>query len=80
MGGREGGADAFEGFFFPSLFFSPLFFFPGTALPLSALLSGPSQIRSFFFTLPPQISFFLLSLEVFSWSCGRGSRPWPHPK
>ena len=29
----------------------------------------------FFFPLPPQFSFFLLSLGVFSWNCGRDSRP-----
>ena len=30
------------------------------------------------FLLSPRISFVLLSLGgVFSWNCGRGSRPWP---
>ena len=33
--------------------------------------SGPLKI-SFFFAFSPPISFFLLSLEVSSWKCGRG--------
>ena len=30
---------------------------------------GPPKISLFFFPLPPQNSFFLLSLDVFSWNC-----------
>ena len=39
--------------------------------------SWTAQNFALFFSLPPEISFFLLFLVVFSWNCGRGSRPWP---
>ena len=45
-----------------------------TALPLDR-----PKFPLFFLSLPPEISFSLLSLGgrgVFSWNCGRGSRPW----
>ena len=61
--------------FFFFFFFLSLFFFPGTAF-----LPGPPFSRTAqnvaFFPLPPQNSFILLSLFVFTWNCGRGSRPW----
>ena len=40
---------------------------------------GGPKFRAFFFHSPllAQISFFPRSLGVFSWNCGRGSRPWP---
>ena len=36
----------------------------------------PPNISRFSFNLPPQNSFLLLSLRIFSWTCGRRSRPW----
>ena len=50
---------------------------PPSPRPLSAgpPSAGPPKFSLFFFPLPPQFSFFLLSLGVFSWNCGRDSRP-----
>ena len=41
------------------------------------LLRRTANISRFFFILPPQISFISSpSRVVFSWNCGRDSRPW----
>ena len=54
--------------------FSPVWGFPGPLLRQTAS-SGAPKI-SLHFLSPPQISFFLLSLDVFSLNCARGTRPW----
>ena len=85
----------FEPSFFPPFFPFVLFFFLSFlfpflpfffALPLDrpsnlhrTTLAGPPKISFFVFFLPPQISFPSLSLGVFSWNCGRGSRPRSTP-
>ena len=47
--------------------------------PLLRWTAPPPSRPTFrsFFSLPSQFSFFRLSLGVFSWSCGHGSKPCP---